>query len=190
MFRRLRAIGLAMAALTVWAPTASAGQVVMEHYGYSFPVEIDRCGTTWTGTYHAEGVAVLRLTGETTPPMAQFNYLNTIVWTDVAAAERTYIVVMQGMYRDVSATLVEGTIYEFEAIEVGQPYTIRTPDGRIVMHDRGLIRWRFLVDTKGDDDGGTDEYLAELGGEFHGRFPSFDLTSDDFCAIVDEAAAG
>jgi hypothetical protein len=190
MLRGFRAAVLSVLALALLAGPAFAGSLPSEHFAYSFPVEIERCGTTWTGTYSSEGVALLRFTDDDSPPLFTLNYSTTIVWTDALNPERTYTAVLQGMWKDQSATLVEGTIYEFEAIEVGQPYTIRTPDGRIVMHDRGLIRWRSLIDTKGDDDGGNDEFLADLGGAFRGRFPSFDLTTEEFCAIIDEAAAG
>jgi hypothetical protein len=43
-------------------------------------------------------------------------------------------------------------VYRFIAQESGSPYTIRTAGGTKVIKDRGLLRYQFDVDTKGDAD--------------------------------------
>ncbi len=55
-----------------------------------------------------------------------------------------------GLYKDRRATLVQGTVYQFDAIEAGQPWIVRDMDGELVLRDRGLLHTRFQVDTKGD----------------------------------------
>lgn len=65
-----------------------------------------------------------------------------------------------GLYKDLRATLVQGTIYQFDAIEAGQPWIVRDMDGELVLRDRGLLHTRFQMDTKGDSDPSNDELVA------------------------------
>ena len=89
----------------------------------------------------------------------------------------------QGLFKTVRATLVEGTIYQFVAMEVGQPFVMRDGEGEVLLRDRGLLVTIFQVDTKGDLDPENDEFID---GSFflladHGRHPGFYI---DFCGLA------
>ena len=86
----------------------------------------------------------------------------------------------EGMYKDLHIVNVEGTVYRFESMEVGQPFVISDSDGNVVVRDRGRLLTGFTVDTLGDDNldndvfiDGTFELLAD-----NGRHPGFYM---DFC---------
>ena len=191
MFRTLRPLLLAFGALALAAAPTLAVTVEQEHFSDSFNVRVQRCGTTWDGVFTSEGVRIVKTTDESAPPSVIYNYSNRVVWTDVNDPSRSYQGVFQAMIREQPIENVGGTVWLFEAAEIGQPYTVRTLDGRIVMHDRGKLVFRYLIDTQGNADPSDDVYLEDLGlvGVF-GKFPSFDMTGAELCATFAEAAAG
>ena len=90
--------------------------------------------------------------------------------------------VVRGHYsfHEVKATHVEGNIYEITQKQSGQPFVIEDSSGRVVVKDRGVIQFRILFDTGGDDDPGG-EFVDFLGFEVHGPHPGF---STNFCSFV------
>ncbi len=87
-----------------------------------------------------------------------------------------------GCIRTRGITNIEGTVYSFEAIEVGRPYAITSMDGEVVLWDRGLLRVQFDVDTKGDSDLENDEHLTFQLIADRGAHPIWHL--EDYCALV------
>ena len=84
-----------------------------------------------------------------------------------------------GVFNEIKATHVEGTIFLFEAVDAGQPFRLYDSDGNLVARDRGSIRHRFLFDTEGDDvPGGI--YLDAFPSEPHGPHPGF----ENFCGLI------
>jgi predicted esterase len=86
----------------------------------------------------------------------------------------------QSSFREVKATQVEGTVYEFTQLEVGQPFVIEDSSGRVVLRDRGSIRYHVVFDTLGDAEPGG-EFVEFLGFEVHGPHPGL---FTNFCEIV------
>ena len=82
------------------------------------------------------------------------------------------------------ATPLGGTIFEFEAVEAGQPFVIEDAEGNVVVRDRGALRHRIVFDTLGDDEPGG-VLIEELESSVHGPHPGF---ADDFpfCEIAAE----
>ena len=82
------------------------------------------------------------------------------------------------------ATPLGGTIFEFEAVEAGQPFVIEDAEGNVVVRDRGALRHRIVFDTLGDDEPGG-VVLEEFDSAVHGPHPGF---ADDFpfCEIAAE----
>jgi hypothetical protein len=88
-----------------------------------------------------------------------------------------------GLFHDIKATHVEGTIYEFVAVEAGQPFAIEDSNGNIVVRDRGVILHTYLFDTLGDGQPGG-EFIEETQTTVHGPHPGVD--SDVFCETAAE----
>jgi hypothetical protein len=116
------------------------------------------------------------------PPYLFDNYEVHEVLT---ANGRTLTIDHQGLYKDLRITHVEGTVYEFVAIEAGRPFVARAEDGTVLFHDRGLLMVTFQVDTLGDTDlsndvfiDGTFELLKDAGSH-----PAFYIV--DGCAVLE-----
>jgi predicted esterase len=84
-------------------------------------------------------------------------------------------------FHEVKATQVEGTVYEFTQLEAGQPFVIEDSSGRVVLRDRGVIRYHVVFDTGGDAEPGG-EFIDFLGADVHGPHPGFDTRF--YCEIV------
>jgi hypothetical protein len=84
------------------------------------------------------------------------------------------------VFNEIRGTRIEGNIFQFEAVEAGQPFVVYDSDGNLVLRDRGSIHHRDLFDTEGDDvPGGI--FVASLEPSVHGPHPGFDT---DFCEII------
>jgi len=121
MRRSLASLGLGAALVVFGALPASAAPLERVHYFDTFTLQVDRCGTVWSGVVTREGVFLLTAgrAGDPTP-YALDNYVQTVVWTDTNDPTRIYTVLLQAMLKDLRITHVEGTIYQYEALEVGQ----------------------------------------------------------------------
>lgn len=83
------------------------------------------------------------------------------------------------VFNEVRATRVDGDVFEFTAIDAGQPFVVTAADGEVLLRDRGLVQSTVLFDTGGDDEPGGE--LLDIGFELRGPHPGFDA---DFCDIV------
>jgi hypothetical protein len=82
---------------------------------------------------------------------------------------------------EITATRVDGSLFEFRTIKAGQPAVIEDAAGNLVARDRGVIRSTILFDTGGDDDpGGSFVDLVDL--DLNGPHASF----GNRCAIATE----
>ena len=109
----------------------------------------------------------------------RFSYRETHTNTETG---EWFVVRGHGVFNEVKATRVSGTVFRFVAIEAGQPFVIEDSAGRVVVRDRGVIRYTILFDTLGDDTPGG-EVIEEFEPVVRGPHPAF---SDDvdFCAIA------
>jgi poly(3-hydroxybutyrate) depolymerase len=105
------------------------------------------------------------------------------VHTNVATGE-WFAIEAHTAFREVRATRVEGTVFEITAHQVGQPFVVEDSTGRVVLRDRGLIEYRYRLDTLGD--GSPDDVWVEsVGLEVRGPHPGF---GRDYCSIAGELA--
>lgn len=155
-----------------------------EHYSGSdsFFVE-DVCGHDWNVEVTFSGLFMLKSgrAGDPTPYLFDnYRYREVIMAVD----DPSLVIIHEGngIYKDLRITLVEGTVYHFEAIEAGRPSIWSTADGEILFRDRGLVIWSFTIDTKGDDDLSNDEFVSEDPPTIRGPHP--ELISEDFCAAL------
>jgi hypothetical protein len=93
-----------------------------------------------------------------------------------------FLVRGHGVFNEVKATRVEGSIFRVVAIQAGQPFVVENSAGEVVLRDRGVIRFTILFDTQGDDVPGGVE-VEFLGADVRGPHPGFDA---DFCEIARE----
>ena len=85
------------------------------------------------------------------------------------------VIVVHGLLREVRATLVNGSIFEFTMLDV--PHVeFRDADGVRLGRENGQIRRVFLFDTLGDDTPGG-VFLESLSEDFRGHFGRFDICS-------------
>ena len=188
---RVLAVGAACAVGLVGLCASPAGAEPLEREHYS-DQESDtftdtECGAPITIDYVGEfsGVFMLkRGRGGDPTPLFFDNYSGVETFTNVANGE-TATIRHQGLFKDVRAEHVEGTVYRFTAIETGRPVVVFGPDGQRLTFDRGRIRYTVLVDTQGDADPSNDVFLGdEREPDVAGPHPIF-VGDVDFCDLLD-----
>ena len=98
------------------------------------------------------------------------------------ATGASFTVTGKGVFNEVRARHVEGNVFEFWAVEAGQPFVVYDSDGNLVLRDRGALRHHILFDTLGDDrPGGV--VVADLGTQVHGPHPGWE-TDADYCEFA------
>lgn len=142
------------------------------------------CGDPITIDYHIEGSGVFMLKegrrGDPTPYFFD-NYSAVETFT---ANGKTATVEHNGLFKDQSIELVEGTVYQFTAIESGRPIVAHGPDGERLVFDAGRILFSALIDTEGDADLENDVFLEEGEPQVAGPHPVF-FGEADFCDLID-----
>jgi hypothetical protein len=110
------------------------------------------------------------------------NYWYVETWTNVANG-KFFTISGNALNKDVKATHIEGTIFQFVTNTVGQPYTVRDMSGAVVLRDRGSISFTYLFDTGGDNvPGGI--FLQDVSVRVSGPHPGFFLDEASACAGV------
>jgi hypothetical protein len=166
------------------APAVSAAPLEREHYSFTDSFTFDDCGCVVQDEVTGQGLFMLKQghAGDPTPYLFD-NYDVTETITNPANGEWITIT-HNGLYKDLRITNVEGTVYDFVAIETGQPFVVRDMDGKVILRDRGNLVRYFTVDTLGDSDLDNDVFIE---GSFsfvdHGAHPGFNF---DFCAMLTE----
>jgi hypothetical protein len=180
--RRLVLAGLAaLTTLALGTGTAATRVIEREHYSGTESSSFDDCGFTLNVESTFSGVFHFRVHKGGEAFLVHDNYKFRDVLTNPATG-RSFVTRGNGLYHELNATQVSGTIYEFVALESGQPFVIEDSSGRVVVRDRGVIRTRFLFDTLGDGMPGG-EFVELLEVSVHGPHPGF---ADDFpfCEIA------
>jgi hypothetical protein len=177
-------VGLAtVAALVFWGGPAAATVIGQAHYSGTDSFSFDDCGFTLDGESTFYGQALLRVDkgGEAFFVKDTFWYRDVLTNPDTG---KWFVVRGHGVFHEIKATLVSGTIYEFVAIEAGQPFILEDAKGNVIARDRGVIRHTALFDTLGDGTPGA-EFIEETSTVVHGPHPGF---ADDFpfCEIAAE----
>jgi len=162
-----------------------AGATVIErvHYSDTDEFSFHDCGFTLDVQSEFHGHALLRVdtTGQAFLVKDKFWYRDVVTNPDTGG---WFVVRGNGLFHDIQATQVEGTVYEFVAVEAGQPFVIEDSAGTVIVRDRGVIRHTYLFDTLGDGTPGG-EFLGETDVAVHGPHPGFD-PDFPFCEIAAE----
>jgi hypothetical protein len=112
----------------------------------------------------------------------QDNYQYRDVITNPATGE--FVVVRgDGIFKEVQARQVEGSVFTSLTHEAGQPFVVEDSSGRVVVRDRGMITLSYVFDTLGDSAPGgislTDAVVVRVSGPHPGFGEAF-----DFCALL------
>ncbi|WP_446219964.1 carboxylesterase family protein [Micromonospora sp. IBHARD004] len=170
-----------MVVIGVTAVPAGATVVDQGHYSGTESSTYNDCGYPVQVQAEFSGNYVIRA-GEHDNQSAFFvtdNYSYREVHTNLDTGE-WFVLRGNGVFHDIRATRVEGSVFEFESVEAGQPFVVEDSAGNVVLRDRGAIRYRTLFDTGGDDEpGGT--FLEFLGAQVSGPHPGFFA---GFCRIA------
>jgi hypothetical protein len=116
-----------------------------------------------------------------------FPFIDNYEYRDVVTNPKTgewFVVRGNALFSEIKATHVSGNIYEFDAIEAGQPFVIEDSAGNVVVRDRGVIRFTYLFDTLGDGQPGG-VFGEETHVSVHGPHPGF-AEDFPFCEIAAE----
>ena len=178
--RGLAALATAAAAMVILGGTP-AGATVVERgtYDESYTDSYDDCGFAVEVQGTASGHFRIRA-GKGKDATAFFlndNFSYEETHTNAATGEFVTIT-GNGVFNEVKATRVSGNVFEFTAVEAGQPFRVFDSDGDLVLRDRGSLRHHALFDTLGDDVVGG-EFIADLGTDVHGPHPGL-----DFCGVI------
>jgi hypothetical protein len=179
--RSLLAATGVMLALGVWAVPARATVI---HEGTDSGTDHftdDSCGFTLVVDVTFQSRTLLRVDKGGQAFLEHTNFDVTETVTNPATGGRFFIE-HHSLYHEIKATHVQGTVYEFVAVEAGQPFVIKNAAGRVVSRDRGVIRHTFLFDTLGDSQPGGI-FLVELSDDVHGPHPAF-APDFPFCEIA------
>ncbi len=106
-----------------------------------------------------------------------FFFTNNYAWRETwtAADGRSFTISGNGIFKDVKARSLGGSLYGFEFHENGQPFVIKDSSGKVISRDRGNITGSYTFDF------GTGEFNF-LGNQVHGPHPMFDV---DLCKAVE-----
>ena len=183
MRRLVMAALAALTSLALGAGAAGARVIEQQHYSGTESFSFGECGFTLDVVSEFSGRFHFRVDKGGQAFLVHDNYRFRDVVTNPETG-RWFVVRGNGMGHEIQATHVSGTIYEFVALESGQPFVIEDSSGRVVVRDRGVIRARFLFDTLGDGEPGG-EFVELLELSLHGPHPGF---GEDFpfCEIAAE----
>jgi hypothetical protein len=116
-------------------------------------------------------------------PRPVYSATSCLTELEMAANGRFFTNWGNAIIRDVSATHISGSIFEFTTVESGRPFNISDSSGRDVVRDRGAIRQTYTLDTEGDHvpSGISLDLISE---RVSGPHPGFFMSEDEFCAVV------
>jgi hypothetical protein len=170
-----------LALMAVVAGSAAATVIGQEHYSGTDSFSFDDCGFTLDVQSAFYGQVLLRVDKGGEAFLVKDKFWFRDVYTN-RETKQWFVVRGNALFHEIKATQVSGTIYEFVAVEAGQPFVLEDSAGNIIVRDRGVIRHTALFDTLGDGQPGA-RFIAETDTDVHGPHPGF---ADDFpfCAIA------
>jgi hypothetical protein len=173
----------AIAVLAFGAGPAAATVVESGFYSGTDSYSFDDCGFTLNVESEFSGHFVLRADKGGEAFYGKDNFAYRDVYTNPETRE-WFVIRGNGLFSEIKATQVSGNIYEFVAIEAGQPFVLEDSAGNVVVRDRGVIRSTALFDTLGDGVPGA-EFIEETHLSVNGPHPGF-AEDFPFCEIAAE----
>jgi hypothetical protein len=181
-FRHVRsALLLGMLLVLVSAMPVSAQQYSRESYEWSESGSYE-CGEDNWIDWSAAGSGTLTIRTGTGKDEGAFFAHDRFSWhaTDVRRSDGlTLHFTGRANFIETKATRVSGSVFQFTAVEAGQPFVVRDADGNVLVRDRGSIRQSILFDTLGDDTPGG-VFIEEVSFQVNGPHPGLEFDSCDY----------
>ena len=188
--RRSLVIGFVLAA--AWAVPAQAELYENFREEGSFSEEFEECGKQLRsdGVFSAHSIT---RTGKHDLATAFFGHFQVDFVDTVTnlANGKYYTIEGHVLNKDVKAVPQGGTLFVFDTIEAGRPFTVTDMNGVTRIFERGQLRFTYLFDTEGNDGpdgnpapGGTS--LEDLSVKVAGPHAGFDMTEEEWCALQDD----
>jgi hypothetical protein len=172
-----------IALLVIGASPAAATVVESGFYSDTDSFSFDDCGFTLDVESEFSGHFVVRADKGGQAFYGKDNFSYRDVYTNPETGG-WFVVRGNALFSEIKATQVSGNIYEFVAIEAGQPFVIEDSAGNVIVRDRGVIRHTALLDTLGDGEPGA-EFIEETHTSVRGPHPGF-AEDFPFCEIAAE----
>lgn len=174
---RTALVGIALAAATtVVAAPAQARTVDHWQWSEDRSFTVDTCGFATEVSDHFEGNGIARTAGGSTDGLATSQYTTRYVAVTTNPANGKWFTLTQSsMFQERGLTDLGGGLWGYSVNQAGQPFVVSDSDGRVVLRDRGLIRFDGVYDAN------TDQVTSfELSGTA-GPHPGF---TTDLCDIT------
>ena len=143
--RGMAVLSSALIALTMVAGSASATIIERERFTENYEFDAWDCGyvmhVVGAGSHLIQLRADKKLDGNA---LFTDNYQVRETWT--AADGRSFTLSANGVFKDIKAKSLGGSVYQFTFHEVGQPFVITDSTGTVVARDRGNITSTFTID--------------------------------------------
>ena len=187
-----RSLAIASVLAVAWVVPAQAEIYENIREEGSFSEEFEECGKQ----LRSEGVFSARSitrTGKHDLDTAFFGHFQVDFVETVTnlANGKYYTVEGHVLNKDVKAVPQGGTLFVFDTIEAGRPFTVTDMSGETRIFERGQLRFTYLFDTEGNDGpdgnpapGGTT--LEDLSVKVAGPHAGFDMTEEEWCALQDD----
>ena len=188
-----RSLAIAVVLAAAWAVPAQAEIYENMRESGSFSEEFEECGKQLRAdvTYSAKSITRAGKHDLDTAFFGHWQVDGVETITNLANG-KFYTVEHHSMAKDTKAVPQGGTLFIFDTIEVGQPFTVKDMSGEIVLRERGQLRWTYLFDTLGNDgEGGVpapggDQVGPDLDVKVAGPHAAFEMTEEEWCAFQDD----
>ena len=190
-----RSLAMAAVLAAAWAVPAQAEIYENIRESGSYSEEFEECGKQLRSDSVFSARSITRL-GKHDLDTAFFGHFQVDFVDTVTnlANGRFYTIEGHVLNKDVKAVPQGGTLFVFDTIEVGQPFTVTDMSGEARIRERGQLRFTYLFDTEGNDgpDGNPapgGNTLEDLSVKVAGPYARFDMTEEDWGELQDYLVA-
>ena len=183
---RVRALVLVLGALLGLLVAQPANAAPILNHRYSGTESFTVCGRFQAELAFSGRVMIKDATPATNGQFFYFqdNYQYREVITNPATGE--FVVVRgNGIFKELQARQVEGSIFTYVTHDAGQPFVLEDLSGRVVLRERGLITLSWVFDTLGDNAPGGELLEGPVVVRVSGPHPGL-AEAFDFCALLTE----
>ena len=176
---RIKAVGVIIVvagSMFAFSGPAHAANVVAEHNHFTDPQE-DVCDANSSDITSVDEYFAIKTHGDPTVGLNVDTFRVNQHYVNNDTGE-TFDIIQAGTFIDVRVTRNADGTYTYLSQQVGSR-RVYGPDGSMLFHDRGNVRFSAIIDTKGTPDFEDDEVVEDFGiVSIHGYWPTIER---DFC---------